>query len=178
MKNVLFLLALALPFAGKAQAVDSIQVPARVVYKYSAPALVEQAKVKLRRELSGVADYSLTKGVLFIGPGLWQRYSRIAALAAIPGGNMTILFDGEKLNGKMTQDKDGFTKVWNQVRAELKDQPYTLRKATYQELDYYWSVINFDIEEPLLIADAGAHRYILQLSNDLRLLWLDEVPPR
>jgi hypothetical protein len=44
-------------------------------------------------------------------------------------------------------------------------------------LQYYWAVISFDIDEPLLIVETSEHKYILNiLKKDLKLMWLDEVP--
>lgn len=129
------------------------------------------------KELSDAPDYKLDNGVVFIGPVLWTRYKKIPTLESIKGGNVTLLFNKEKLAGKITQDKDDFKKVWDQVRTEVAGNNLKLRKATYRELEYYWAVISFDIEEPLLIAETNEHRFILNLSpKDLKLLWLDEVP--
>jgi hypothetical protein len=161
-----------------AQKIDSIDIPKRVVYKYCDPGIIDKAKKLITKELSDSASYSLDKGMVFIGPILWSRYRKIPALEAIPGGNITILYNKEKLAAKLTQEKDGFKKIWDQVRAEVNAGGFKFRKATYNELAYYWSVISFDIEEPLLIVETAGHRYILNLSpKDLALIWLDEVPP-
>ena len=77
----------------------------------------------------------------------------------------------------MTQDKAGFKKIWDHIRSEVGGSEFKLRKLTFNEIDYYWTVISFDIEEPLLVVETNNHRYILNLSpKDLKLLWLDEVP--
>lgn len=164
-------------FYGIGQQIDSVKIPPRVVYKYSDPATVEKAKTLLRKELSDSTTYNLDNGIVFIGPMLWSRYKKIPVLESIPGGNVTIMFNKENLSAKVTQDKDGFKKIWDQVRMEVRDKAIQLRKATSRELEYYWAVISFDIEEPLLIAETAEHRYIINLSpKELKLVWLDEVP--
>jgi hypothetical protein len=161
----------------QAQKVDSIVIPKGVVYKYCAPSVIEQTKYLVTKELSDSTAYELNDGILFIGPVLWQRYKKIPALAGISGGNVTILFKNEKLSGKMTQEAKDFKKVWDQLRKETASADLTLRKPTTKELEYYWSVISFDIEEPLLVAETNEHRYILNISpKTMKLLWLDEVP--
>lgn len=177
MRLVFFIFLIFFVADSMAQQTDSVTIPKRVVYKYADPGIVEKAKQLINRELTDSATYMLDNGIVFIGPILWKRYSKIPALEAIPGGNVTILYNKEKLAGKITQDKEGFKKVWNQVITEVKTNGFKLRKATYNELDYYWSVISFDIEEPLLIAETSEHRFIINLSpKNLKLLWLDEVP--
>jgi hypothetical protein len=175
--KLLFFSFLFICSASFAQQTDSVSIPKGVVYKYTNPEITDKAKALITKELGDAPTYELNSGILFVGPVLWMRYQKISALAAITGGNVTINFNKEKLAAKMTQDNDGFKKIWDQVRQEVKDKTITLRKATYKELQYYWAVISFDIEEPLLIAEIAEHNYILNLSpNTLKLVWLDEVP--
>lgn len=177
MKYYLLAIFIGISSYGIGQTVDSVSIPKGVVYKYSDATIITKAKDLIRKELSDSASYEMNGGIVFIGPELWSRYKNIAELNNIPGGNVTIKFDGKNLSGKMTQDIEGFKKIWDQVRKEVKGNNYTLRKPTSKELQYYWAVISFDIEEPLLIAQTNEHRYILNLSpKDLKLVWLDEVP--
>ena len=176
--RILFI-AVFLFVAGTAigQQVDSVNIPKGVVYKYCDPAIVEKAKELILKELGSAPSYKLNSGVMFVGPTLWKRYKNIPALGNIPGGNVTINFNKEQLSAKMTQDAEGFEKIWTQVRKEVAIDQVKIRKAGYGELQYYWAVISFDIDEPLLIAETNEHRYLLNLSaKDLTLVWLDEVP--
>lgn len=173
----LLLLFLLLSLTTHSQQTDSVNIPKGVVYKYANPELIEKAKTLIAKELSNKSTYELNGGILFVGPVLWTRFLKIPALAAIPNGNVTINFNKEKLSGKMTQDSDGFNKIWNQVLQEVSGKEIKIRKATYKELQYYWAVISFDIDEPLLIAETPEHNYIFNLSpKTLKLVWLDEVP--
>ena len=93
---------------------------------------------------------------------------------------MTILgFDKKKPSGKLTQNKEDFKLVWDHLREEINKGSFKLRKATPTELSYYWSVISFDIDEPLIIIETPEHNYLLNISpKDLKLVWLDEAPGR
>jgi hypothetical protein len=176
MKTSLLLLFLCIGSIVSAQKIDSVAIPRGVVYKYTDAATIEKAKQLIEREISGNPTYELDKGVAFIGPVIWSRYKKVTTLAEIKGGDVTINYNKEKLSAKMTQNHDDFKKIWDQVRAEVKDKPLKIRKATFKELQYYWSVISFDIEEPLFIAEIPDHRFIINLSpKDLSIVWLDEV---
>jgi cellobiose-specific phosphotransferase system component IIB len=161
-----------------AQDVEKIEVPKGVVYKYCDTNIIAKAKAVIDRELSDKVDYTMNKGLLFVGPVLWSRFKKIPALAAIKNGDMTITAISRKEpSGKMTQNAADFKLVWDQVRAEVSGNTYQLRKATPAELQYYWSVISFDIDEPLLIIQTSVHNYLLNFSkDDLTLVWLDETP--
>jgi hypothetical protein len=177
MRMLFFLSFILTTLCTHAQKIDSIVIPKGVSYKYCDPSLIEQTRSLVTKELSDSTVYELNDGIVFIGPVLWSRYKKIPALANIKGGNVTILFNDEKLSGKITQDPKDFKKVWDQMRKETADADLTLRKPSTKELEYYWSVISFDIEEPLFIVETSEHRYILNLSpKTMKLLWLDEVP--
>jgi hypothetical protein len=178
MKCLLFFASvLLLSSAAQAQAIDSVDAPKNVIYKYTDPAIVLKAKNLLIKELSDSASYSLNNGLTIVGPQLWYRYSQIPELNNIPNGNVTIRFNNKAYPGKMLQDEEGFKKVWKQLISDIKNEKFIIRKATNKELVYYWAVISFDIDEPLLIVETTVHRYLFNFSpKDLKLLWIDEIP--
>lgn len=169
--TILFLLLIATSFSQK---IDSIIVPKGVIYKYCDSATFAKAKLVVQQELSDTAKNKIVGMMLFVGPNLWSRCSKIKPLSKIENGNMTIMADNKKLTGKMTQNIDDSQKFWDQIKKEVGGNDYKIRKATPQELSYYWSVISFDIEEPLLIVETKQHKYILNFDKKLKLLWLDE----
>jgi len=176
MKLKVALLAILWTTIAFGQTNETITIPKGVVYKYADPALLEKAK-NLIREALDTNQYSLSQKILIVGPTLWQRYDKIKALHTIEGGNTTFLVDDKELKGKMTQDLNDSHKVWDEFRNEVKGNKYNIRKLTPDELRYYWSVISFDIEEPIFIVECNSHNYILNLvKSDLKLMWLDEVP--
>jgi hypothetical protein len=176
MKNCITLFLLALCSTLFSQ-VDSIKIPPGVNYTYCDTATFSKAKKLVEKELGDRPGYSLISSLLFVGPVIWERYKDVKVLKKIEGGNMTLLVDDKKLTGKLTQSKEDGKKVWDQVRKEVSGKLYTLRKATYKELQYYWSVINFDIKEPLIIIETGNYNYIINIDPDkMTLLWLDQVP--
>ncbi len=159
------------------QVVDSVTIPAGVVYKYGDPALVLNAKKALTKELSDSASYNLSSGATFVGPQLWYRYSQIPHLKSIPNGDVTIRFNNKAYPAKLLQDEDGFKQVWSQLVADTRNQTITIRKATAKELTYYWAVISFDIDEPLLIAEVTGHRFLFNfVPTTMKLVWIDEIP--
>jgi hypothetical protein len=173
---IAFLIALNLASYG--QQSEQIEIPKGIVYKYADSLINEKAKTLIRAELSDSAIYTLNKGILFIGPVIWSRYKKVEALAKIKQGNLQIKgYKNEMSEGKLIQRQEDFKLVWDHLRSEVTGKTYKLRKATPAELKYYWSVISFDIEEPLLIIETPEHNYILNLSaKDFTLAWLDEAP--
>jgi hypothetical protein len=156
---------------------QQVDIPKGVVYKYCDSSTYEKALKIVTKELTGEPSYELNGPIVFIGPVIWTRYQKIKSLKKIEGGNVTFMVDDKQLAGKMTQSVADSKIVLDELRKEIKGKEFKLRKATYKELQYYWSVISFDIEEPLIIVETAEHRYILNiLPKDFKLLWLDEVP--
>jgi hypothetical protein len=159
------------------QQIEKIEVPAGVVYNYCSAKTYENSKNVIKENLSNMDEYSLVDEIMFVGPVLWTRFQKIKLLGDIEGGNTTLLVDNNKLSAKLTQSIDDGKKVWNEFRKEIDGKEFTLRKATAKELQYYWSVISFDIEEPLVILETAQERYILNISpKTMKLIWLDQAP--
>lgn len=175
MKNLVLYSLLFLCASVYSQKIDSIVIPKGVTYKYCDSATFAKAVQHVQTELSDSAKSNMVGMMLFVGPNLWSRYSKLKPLSEIENGNMMIMADNKKLTGKMTQSRDDSQKFWDQIKKEANANGYKLRKATPEELRYYWSVISFDIEEPLIIIETKKHNFILNINkNNNQLLWLDE----
>jgi hypothetical protein len=156
---------------------QKIKIPKGIVYNYCDTAVYENAKNEILKELSEKENYALVGKMMFIGPMLWKRFSKNKELKNMEGGNTTLLVDNQKLSAKLTQTLADSKKVWDELRKEMEGKTFTLRKANPDELQYYWSVINFDIEEPLVVVETDDRRYILNIDpSTMQLLWVDEAP--
>lgn len=176
MKNLLLLLITSFSLQLYAQK-EKIEVPARITYKYCKPKTYLKAKELVLKEMGEDAHFELCDRFMFIGPVLWQRFFKIDALSKIEGGSVDLHVNEDVLKAKLCQSLTDSKKVWNQIRSEVENKEIKLRKAKPSELEYYWSVISYDIQEPLIIAETIGHAYILDLSpKTLKLMWLDEVP--
>ncbi|MBB4803002.1 hypothetical protein HNP37_003077 [Flavobacterium nitrogenifigens] len=174
-KTLLFAFAF-FSFLSHAQEIEKITIPKGVVYNYTSVKTLEKAKKLLADNLSNKPDYKIVQDHLIIGPALWKRYKDNESLKKIEGRKIEFHVDNLILEGKTSQNLDESKIIWDEFKNEVAND-YKIRKATPEELNYYWSVISFDIEEPLLIVETKEHNYILNLLNkNLKLLWLDEAP--
>jgi hypothetical protein len=177
MKTTLLLIFLTIASFGMAQQTHTVEVPKGVTYNYCDDATLEKAQELITKELTETPTYAMCGMITFVGPVLWTRFKKVKSLSKIEGGNVTNLVDNQQLPGKMTQRVDDSKLVWDALRADIGNNKFELRLANQQELNYYWSVISFDIEEPLIIVETKAHNYILNLApTNLKLTWLDEAP--
>jgi hypothetical protein len=159
------------------QRIEKIEIPKGIAYNYCDSLTFENAKRQIESDLSSSGEYSLISDIMFVGPVLWTRLQKTKELRNIKGGNTTLLVDDKKLSAKLIQDIQDSKKVWDEFRKEINGAKFKLRKANPKELQYYWSVISFDIDEPLVIVETDQKRYILNISpKTMKLLWLDQAP--
>lgn len=159
-----------------AQKVEKITVPKGIVYNYCDVKTLEKAKKLVAQNLSETNNYDLLQSNLIIGPVLWKSLKENNKIKTIEKGRVEFHVDDLILEGKMSQDVNDSKIIWDEFKKEIS-QDYSIRKANELELQYYWSVISFDIDEPLLIIETKNHNYILNiLKKDLKLMWLDEAP--
>ncbi|MTH14077.1 hypothetical protein [Flavobacterium sp. LC2016-01] len=176
MKKPFLILFFFISFLSSAQKKETVTIPKGVVYKYADAKIIEKAKKLISDNLSENNDYKILQNNLIIGPELWKRFKANEKIQKIEGGAVQFHVDDLILDGKMCQDITDTKIVWDEFKNEVSNQ-FIIRKANELELAYYWSVISFDIEEPLLIVETKEHNYILNLlKKDLKLLWLDEAP--
>jgi hypothetical protein len=156
-------------------------IPKGVVYKKADDKINNNAKNLLQRELKiSTTTYSLFDKVLYIGPNLWQRYKNIEAIKNIDGGNIQFKVRTDNttttLPGKLIQKKSDYKIIWKTLLSEVNNKKMTFRKLNSTELKYYWTVIFYDIEEPVFIIEVGQYKYLIQLiKSNFKILWLDEA---
>lgn len=174
LKNTLLLLFF-ITFCS-AQKKETIIIPKGIVYNYCDSKIVEKAKKLISENLSDNNDYKILQANLIIGPELWKRFKDNESVQKIEKGKVQFHVDDLVIDGKMSQNVNDSKIIWDEFKKEVS-KDYTIRKANEEELKYYWSVISFDIDEPLLIIETKEHNYILNLlRKDLKLMWLDEAP--
>jgi hypothetical protein len=178
MKYLFFFLFTMSSIETSCQNYEKINIPKGIVYKYCDKSIDEKARQLIKSNIADSSQYSLSGDLLIVGPVLWSRLKNINKLAKISGGNTIFIVDDKQLTGKAMQKIDDSRAVWDEIRKEINKQPFTIRKLNEKELKYYWSVISFDIDEPLLIVETKEHKYILDImsKDPLKLMWLDEVP--
>jgi hypothetical protein len=176
MRKIVQILLLLLISKSQAQKSETITIPKGIVYNYVDYKTIEKAKKLIADNLSSNSDYKLLQDNLVIGPVLWNRFKDNQKIQKIEGRKLQFHVDNEVLDGKLSKNLNESKVIWDELKTEVAND-FIIRKATPQELIYYWSVISFDIDEPLLIVETREHSYILNLlKKNLKLLWLDEAP--
>ncbi len=169
-----------------------VAVPAGVTYKPASAEVNAKATGLIEKTLAADAtdDQVMTlfgDKALICGPGLWLDLKADKTLAKLVGGDVTIVVpitprDGSKphnqtMHGKLFQSRADVLAFWHALATKSDLKAVTVRKLTADELKLYWSMISFDITEPVFVAEFGGRRLLLQSTapDDLHVVWVDDL---
>ncbi len=160
------------------------EIPKGVVYKKASDTINQKAKNLILQELSKKGTYNLFDSLVIIGPALWDRYSKIKSIAAIKEGNVSLKVSSydaankksitELVAAKLIQRRADYVTLIKQIQKDFNNKELKFRKPNFLDLSYYWSVIFFDIEEPIFIIEANNRKFLIDIDNN-KIRWIDEV---
>lgn len=184
MKKISLLIPVILSLLTQAQ--DTVKIPQGVIYKTTTKSINNTAKKLIAAELStDSTNYNLFDSILIVGPILWERYSSIPNIASIKGGNIALkmsFYDSEKqqkntelVSAKLIQREQDYRKIIQQIINDTEGEPLIFRQLNELDLVYYWSVIFFDIEEPVFIVETNGRKFLFDINSNFKINWIDEV---
>jgi len=158
---------------------NDIEIPKGVVYKKTTDAINEQAKKVILNELKK-PKYTLYDKFVYCGPNFWTYYKNNAKVGAIEKGNIDFKVpqpDGKTtvINGKLIQTSDDFKIIWDQIVKDFYSPNLIIRKLNKEELKYYWSIIFFDIEEPIFILESSNLKIIIDLNTSYKIEFIELI---
>jgi hypothetical protein len=180
MNRTICLLAVVLATTYSASVVGS-----EIVYK-SAPLetneLAMQTVERLFRSTDTVQLEDLA-GRIVCGPGLWRMIEEMPTISELdPVGATSVVDDGgggfQEFEGALFQTEEQRTELIDIVRHILKDSEFQIRTPNEHELRVYWSLIPYDIEEPIYILDNGARRILVDFvvtDESVQLFWIGDM---
>jgi hypothetical protein len=189
-KHTLLILALLGLFATELSAEDPV-VPEGVRYERASEKVNELARQKIQKLFTAKATdaevLSLFDNKLLIcGPTLWMQVKKDPAMAQIKAGEVGLrvpIFDAkgakirtDRLEGKLFQSKEQVLGFWKVFAKQADFTDLKIRKLNPTELSVFWSMISFDITEPIFIVEGKRQKILLSFasSEDLKVSWIDD----
>lgn len=172
---------LSLLASGQTGAPGTSQIPNGVHYKPASDALNASALALLNRSLlpgneppKGLFDSAVT-----CGPSLWKALQPSADKALLDSKLVVVVLNSVQTEGRGLITDEQRQSFWKLLLAKYPGlQGATIRKSNTEEINYYWTTIFFDIEEPLFTIDTGITKFIVNFrveKGSPRLFWIDEV---
>ena len=138
-------------------------VPARVTYFTAAPAAKNAAIDRIRDFLIEGEDPGPLFGKLTIcGPFITEVLSRNRAFNALDYKPIIVNVDKDVLYERGFTNEESLRAFAHYLRNTLSsDGKVLIRRPTAEELDWYWTIISWDIEEPVFVLESPSHRIFL-----------------
>lgn len=150
-------------------------IPAGVRYKKASDAMNAIALKKLTTFFGGdpaTVDFSpMGAQAIIIMPGMWNLLKRAAPKEALdaPVGRFVVPSSkgDEDFEGRIFRTPETQEFLWLALLAiaQKETEKPTIRKATSDEIRYYWAMIPNDIQEPLYVADFGRHKILFNFEG-------------
>lgn len=155
-----------------------INIPKGVVYKKNFDFINNKAIEVIKKELNS-PDYSLFEDMVYCGPNIWNRYKNNSNISKIEKGNITFEIPQSdnsivKKEGKLIQTKEDFKIFWDEVIKSIKNTDYKIRKLNYNELQYFWYICFYDINEPIFVIENDKMKLIIDFNDKIKILFLEE----
>jgi hypothetical protein len=170
-----------------ATADEDMSVPRGVVYKKASKAINDKAREKIKTLFSHGPEADLQavfRQMLICGPFLWKEIKDEPEMRAIKTGRAMLKipqYEGGKVTGivekegKLFQGKEQVAAFWKAFtrKHDLKGE-LRVTKLAEKDLQTYWAMIPFDIEEPIFIVECGAHRFLMDFGREsMKVVWID-----
>jgi hypothetical protein len=155
---------------------DSGRTPAsagsgEIRYKRQSSAVNEVARQQLLAAFSGGSDSVkelFPDAVTFCGSGCWTRVDKSDLKAMedyIPATSHTPLPNGRlERDGAMIHSEKGMARLAESLVRTVGRKP-RVRPLTSREIELYWALIPFSLEDPLLIVEGKGRRVVANLGG-------------
>ena len=161
---------------------DDFKVPPGVKYKGAPPELNEAAKKLLMAKFSPKATdeevLAMFQQKVICGTGLWAELKGDESLSKIEKGEWVLHVDTETLEGKLFQSNGDILLFWKAFTKKVPMGDFKIRRLNENELTVFWSIISFDIEEPVYILEAGKQKILVYFGGEDKtpqIFWIDDL---
>ena len=151
-----------------------------IVYKQADPAANARAVQQIERILD--PNYSGTDSLfgeaIACGPFFWKTLVDnnimndsvgIPMIVVVPVGGQQL-----QMAGRIIKPNSEIARFESYLRDILKnDGGFRIRKLNSRELEVYWAMIPYDIEEPIFILESSNHKIIVDFASD-KILHVDD----
>lgn len=158
-------------------------VPSGVKYTKASPEVNAKAKASLSQALADPGlPTSFLSDTITCGPILWNDLkTEQAALSkdSTPVDMFLSIPEPLQAQGRGFRTQEQRERFWRLVLAEHPDlRKGVVRIASAREIQYFWSTIPFDIEEPFFAIETPSNLFVANLrmvKGSPVLFWLDRV---
>ncbi|PXY42834.1 hypothetical protein DMB65_02115 [Flavobacterium cheongpyeongense] len=114
---------------------------------------------------------------LIIGPNFWETIIKNGLNSKLTGINVNFHIPIRRKiivkQGRAFKNSEEHNDIWKFIC--LNNQSHKLRKPNKKELNYYWSIISYDIEEPIYVIEFDTSTYIIDLDANGCVFFIEKI---
>jgi ankyrin repeat protein len=150
-------------------------IPQRVSYRLPPRSAFTSAIGEVENFLrSGYEESDLFGDVLIIGPYLTRILADVPALQGLNPNKLLMRFNEADAILEKAYQEDGIPILANYLRNRLCDAgEVIIRAPSAAELDWYWTIISYDLEDVVLVLETVDSRFFVEFTGD-RIFTLHE----
>jgi hypothetical protein len=171
---------------------SQLQIPQGVRYHTTTDEINHSAEVLLTKLFSSpveTADFkNISDKIVMCGPGLWPSINSAVTASGVPTKRLQLIIPtasgNQQAEGRAFQEPQAKETLWmcvlgiaDDYHAGTPSKPpkFVVRKLRSDEISYFWSMIPFDIQEPIYIVDMDKRRFLVNLSaeREPKINWID-----
>lgn len=159
-------------------AIGQIKSENEVVYIRCSNLLNRKFLASLEKEVNTKEGAMFDKFV-YCGPKFFQQYEHTSLIENILDGKITFEIPNktnQKINfkeGKLIQKESDYKNLLIFLQKEFFDHSPQIRKLNEEEKKYYWSIIFFDIKEPIYIIEARGKKLIIDADEKMKISFIE-----
>ena len=158
---------------------QALDIPKGVVYHKASKVINEQAKKRLEVAFENVNSSDIFETTVMIGPNMWAKFQKSQYAFKNDEGidlNFKIPFGKEIVTrkGRIIMKQPDFFKLWNYISTNLKN--YKIRTPSKTEIEYYWFIIAYDIEEPIYVVESSKMKILFNFNpTNNKLIFVESL---
>ena len=165
-----FIFFSCLPIRAEELSLFPKDIPSRVHYMRPPETSLQAAYTVLNKVFASdwTKSVGLFKDAVSVDPYLWHDLQEMEPFKSDPGAKVTTMSpDGKRSEGKAFRSDRSLDDLEKYLRERMLSKgTVTIRPPDLAELDAYWSVIGWDLQNPLFVVEVNLQeKYILEFDG-------------
>lgn len=173
MKQILVILFVVLTYSRMAIS-QNITIPEGVVYHKTTDKINKETKDIIRKCIDKKEAKILFDKAFICGPYLWEQLKKNRLTSNIQGIETNFHLQDTTLKGMVIQSSESLQIIWDFILN--KKEEIKIREPNSTEIRQYWSLVAYELEEPIFIIESSHQKILLNLRDDnYKLLFIDTL---
>lgn len=158
---------------------QKMEIPKGAIYHHASEQVNNKSKEIISNTLNTKNSLLIFTTPVMCGPNLWNELLQKKVIDSTTGielnFNIPVNNTLIKKSGRVIKQPEDFSPIWQYLSSLYSGKNFIVRKLNSSEIAYYWSIISYEIEEPLFIVEYNKQRLLINLNKDtLKIMFIEK----